>query len=676
MSKDSSNLDPDEMPTIPTPEAEARRLADPLLGTVLEGRFLLKMLLGRGGMGRVYLAEDQKLKRRVALKLMDPELSEQKEFKARFRREAVLQAQVSHPGIVQVLDLGESPEGAFIVLEFSDGQSLGNLLKLGKMALNRALDLFEQLLDVMDFAHKHDIVHRDLKPNNILIETRAKREIVRVLDFGIAKLASGGRSDTADIGMTLTQQGVGVGTIGYVALEQATGGPIDHRADIYSLGVILYQMLTGDMPHDSRSLSDYMISLAKNPVRPLAESHPALGIPGPIDQLIRHALARDPGERLPSALHFLDGIRAFRSGKPLSRTVAIDPGAAAAASRSAGRSSKRSWLGRYAPWAIAAGALGYAAFALTGGSVERRRLETALDQAEKRAGDFDRLDTEVKTFLSGAGIKETEAGRGLRAAEEERRSLAKDRETAVREQARLETELKSAQAALQKAGESGGTAVKDVERLNGEVARLGRELEAAKSQNGSASSALTKDLEDARKRLEDRQNELQAAKADVVRLGGEIVELRKRLDETERNLGSERDTRSRDAESFRLTRESLEAQVRTLREQAGTNAPAPVTGTATPPIRVTNRIRGKAVVITEVTGTFRSGESRALPLPQDKELLSGAAFVVPAQAGTLQSVRVGYRVRKADKSLDAPQSVAPDTILWKAGELQIDIGGS
>ncbi len=203
-------------------------------------------LIGRGGMGAVYAARQVSLDRRVALKLLPPELSRDPAAAKRFRREAHALARLSHPNIVAIHDFGETPDGAFFfVMEFVEGADLHRLIRDGRLALPQALDIVRQVCDALEFAHAQGFVHRDIKPANILVDPRGQ---VKVSDFGLAKLISehGAPADD-DLGPTMT--GGLVGTPEYIAPEQRRGDrPVDHRADIYSLGVMLYEMLTGRVP--------------------------------------------------------------------------------------------------------------------------------------------------------------------------------------------------------------------------------------------------------------------------------------------------------------------------------------------------------------------------------------------------------------------------------------------
>ena len=201
----------------------------------------LQTLLGRGGMGVVYRARHLKLDRLVAIKLLLPDLERDPAFAERFEREARALARLGHPGIVGIHDFGTAGGFYFLVMEFVDGANLRELLAQGRLGAKDALLFVPQLCDALQYAHDHRIVHRDIKPENILVDQDGR---VRIADFGLAKLLG---QEPASLGLTQTHQAVG--TPHYMAPEQvATAGSVDHRADLYSLGVVLYEMLTGNLP--------------------------------------------------------------------------------------------------------------------------------------------------------------------------------------------------------------------------------------------------------------------------------------------------------------------------------------------------------------------------------------------------------------------------------------------
>lgn len=196
-------------------------------------------LIGQGGMGAVYKVREKKLDRIVALKVLPRELVKDPEFEERFVREARAQGSLSHPHILTVYDFGETPDFFYIVAEFIDGVDLRQLMNMGRLSPLEALRIVPQICDALQFAHDQGVVHRDIKPENILLDQNGD---VRIADFGLAKIAGG-----QDVTLTRTEQGLG--TPHYMAPEQMTGArQVDHRADIYALGVVLYEMLTGQLP--------------------------------------------------------------------------------------------------------------------------------------------------------------------------------------------------------------------------------------------------------------------------------------------------------------------------------------------------------------------------------------------------------------------------------------------
>jgi predicted Ser/Thr protein kinase len=490
---------------------------DRVLGQVLDGRYRMRTVLGEGGMGTVYLCDDEKLnRRRVAVKLMSPLLTTDPEFRARFQREAVLQANLPHPQIVQVIDVGESAEGSYIAMEYSDGRSLATLIReLGPRPLDRALDIAEQILEVLDFAHRQGVVHRDLKPSNILIEDRAGREYVRILDFGIAKLVAGDGS--AEPGLTLTKSGHAYGTLGYMAPEQARGESesIDHRTDLYSVGVILHEMLTGRVPSPPEARTHpvrYAMWVAANPIRPIRETHPELGIPQEVDNIILGALRRDPVKRHPSALAFLNAIREFRRNAQAPTVRA--PAKAERRTPPPGDTREPLAVARPAtilPWMLAALAL------VGGGAGWWMHL-----RGDSRAG----------------GTTDPELARKLAAAEEQ----VRDRERAL-------TTEREAGAAL--AQELAGVKTSQAE-AEGLQRRLAADLEEARRQLGQAQAELVKlqgegegSLGDWKARAERAGTELSALDARVRELEASEGALRGRLERAEADLrqGGEAGTR-------------------------------------------------------------------------------------------------------------------------------------
>src|ERR1700736_42893 len=205
---------------------------------VLSGRYELSHLVARGGMAEVYRARGRLLDRPVALKVLFPELSIDRSFVERFRREAQAAANLSHPNIVPVFDWGEDTGTYFIVMEFIDGRPLSSILKTaGPLSAERTADVGAHVAAALGYAHKHGVIHRDVKPGNVLITDEGQ---VKVTDFGIARAANAEQN--------LTQTGAVMGTATYFSPEQAQGTTVDGRTDIYSLGVVLYELVTGRPP--------------------------------------------------------------------------------------------------------------------------------------------------------------------------------------------------------------------------------------------------------------------------------------------------------------------------------------------------------------------------------------------------------------------------------------------
>ena len=255
-------------------------------------------------MGRVYLAEHVKMNRQCAIKVMNPSLVNDAESSQRFAREASSAARILHPNVAAVFDYGESDKIVYLVMEYVDGESLSTILSNtpnGALEPRRAIDLARQIADGLQAAHELGIVHRDLKPDNVIVcRSRSGREIPKIVDFGIAKAVSEAPQDA------LTRSGLVIGTPEYMSPEQLLGDPVDARSDIYSLGCILYQMLTGN-PAFAGDSREQMIR------RRLHEAPPHVrdvlhDLPRRLDTLIVHMLARSPADRLASAAEARDTL--------------------------------------------------------------------------------------------------------------------------------------------------------------------------------------------------------------------------------------------------------------------------------------------------------------------------------------------------------------------------------
>jgi serine/threonine-protein kinase len=278
--------------------------ADIDVGSVFAGH-RIDDVVGKGGMGVVYRATDLALDRRVALKVVAPGVARDPVFRARFMRECRLAAGLDHPHVVPIFHAGEDSGRLYVTMRFVDGSDLRTLLKgEGPLDPPRAVGLIEQVAAALDEAHGHGLVHRDVKPANILIGNRDNAEHVFLADFGISKHRA------TEPGLTFT--GIAIGTPDYMAPEQAEARDVDGRADIYSLGCVLFQALSGHIPFERDSDVDKLWAHVHEPPPPLETVRP--GLPQALDAALSRALAKDPGDRHQSAGAFAREVLAALEG--------------------------------------------------------------------------------------------------------------------------------------------------------------------------------------------------------------------------------------------------------------------------------------------------------------------------------------------------------------------------
>jgi len=301
---------------------------DPLIGQVVAGRFHITSVLGEGGMGVVYVGEQQMgtTVRKVAVKTLHSHLSKDVSIQARFNREVGTVAQLEHPNTIKVYDFGTTKDGQlYIAMEFVAGKSLADtLVNAGSLTADRTIHIMRQICGALDEAHTQGIIHRDLKPDNIILTDRAgETDFVKVLDFGIAA-----RTESADAQkeQKLTQQGMVLGTPPYMSPEQFTGKPLDARSDVYSLGVMAYEMLTGKLPFDAETPWEWATQHMTAAPKPFEIVAPTANIPDGLRQAILRALSKDRTQRQDSARLFFAELSG--GGK---MTVEVRPVAAAAA---------------------------------------------------------------------------------------------------------------------------------------------------------------------------------------------------------------------------------------------------------------------------------------------------------------------------------------------------------
>jgi serine/threonine protein kinase/Flp pilus assembly protein TadD len=254
--------------------------------------------LGAGGMGEVYRAEDSRLKREVALKVLPPEMAENPERLRRFQREAELVASLSHPGIVTIYSVEEAEGVHFLTMELVSGQTLGELVPPGGMQVDAFLDLAIPLAQALAAAHDKGVTHRDLKPANVMVTPEGQ---VKVLDFGLAKLRVADAADDETLMPTeaLTQEGLVMGTIPYMAPEQLEGRLVDHRCDIFSIGILLHEMVTGERPFKGESSASLISAILRDSPRPISETRP--DVPRQLDRVLQRCLQKDPERRYQTA---------------------------------------------------------------------------------------------------------------------------------------------------------------------------------------------------------------------------------------------------------------------------------------------------------------------------------------------------------------------------------------
>ena len=291
-------------------------------GTIVDGRYTVVNRLGSGGMADVYCAEDQQLGRRVALKVLYDRFAEDEEFVERFRREASHAAGLNHQHIVAVYDRGEWEGTSYIAMEFVDGRTLKQVIQAeAPMDPVRAIDLITQVLRAARFAHRRGVIHRDLKPHNVIVDDEQR---AKVTDFGIARA---GASD-------MTQTGSIMGTAQYLSPEQAQGHGVTPQSDLYSIGICLYEMLTGKLPFEGDSA--VAIALKQVNEAPVPPSHYNRAIPAPLEDAVLRALAKDPGERFADADAFIAALEEAKeqilagNAPPAQPTAAFSPVAPAA----------------------------------------------------------------------------------------------------------------------------------------------------------------------------------------------------------------------------------------------------------------------------------------------------------------------------------------------------------
>jgi serine/threonine-protein kinase len=279
------------------------------MSQLLGGRYALGEMIGTGGMADVFIGDDTRLNRKVAIKVLRRDLARDPSFVARFRKEALAAGGLNHSGIVSVYDSGEENNSPYIVMELITGESLRQLLQKGLIPQARALEIVEGILQALEYSHKEGIVHRDVKPGNIMITDSGD---IKVMDFGIARA-------TDDISATMTNTWNVVGTAQYLSPEQATGEMADGRSDLYSLGCLMYELLTGRPPFTGDTPVSIAYQHVSSPITPASQVKP--GLSTDIDRMLEVVLSKDPNNRYQDATAMLADLQRVIKGEPVTTKI-------------------------------------------------------------------------------------------------------------------------------------------------------------------------------------------------------------------------------------------------------------------------------------------------------------------------------------------------------------------
>jgi serine/threonine-protein kinase len=301
---------------------------DPLIGAVLAGRYVVKKRIGEGGMGLVYEGLHRDIDKQVAIKVLRDDLSRRPEVVARFRQEAKSASRIGHENIVDISDFGETTRGAsYFVMEFLDGEDLGNVLgRDATVDAERACAIVLQCCRALSATHAKGIVHRDIKPENIFLTKRdGVDDFVKIVDFGIAKM-SDIEMDGAP-GRKLTKTGMIFGTPEYMSPEQAAGKELDHRVDVYALGIILYECLAGRVPFEGDTFMGVLTQHLFAELPPIMEMNPNANVTPELELVIRKALAKDPDDRYQDTEELAEAVTCALDGRLSRATVKTPPSA-------------------------------------------------------------------------------------------------------------------------------------------------------------------------------------------------------------------------------------------------------------------------------------------------------------------------------------------------------------
>ncbi|HEU6445607.1 MAG TPA: Stk1 family PASTA domain-containing Ser/Thr kinase, partial [Gaiellaceae bacterium] len=286
-------------------------VSDTLINTLFDGRYRILRRLGSGGMANVYLAQDEELGRHVAIKILNDRHASDDSFVERFRREAKNAAGLSHPNIVSIYDRGEAEGTYYIAMEYLEGRSLKDrIVAEGPLPIDAAIDAARQILRALGFAHRGGVVHRDVKPHNVLLAQDSGERRYKVTDFGISRTSAS----------QMTEAGSIVGTAQYLSPEQARGAPVDQRSDIYSVGIVLYELLTGKLPFTGETPLEIAMKHLSEIPKPPSSLRPE--VTPDLDMVVLRALAKDPAERFESAEEMDEELARVAAGSAVTAETA------------------------------------------------------------------------------------------------------------------------------------------------------------------------------------------------------------------------------------------------------------------------------------------------------------------------------------------------------------------
>ena len=301
--------------------------SDKYIGEQVAGQFHIRQRIGAGGMGSVYKAEQPDMNRHVAVKILHPRYLSRPDLVSRFRREARAMSHLSHPNTARVFLYGQLDDGAcYFVMEYLEGRNLAQTVRAeGPMEPLRAIHIMKQVCAALDEAHRAGIIHRDLKPENIFLTTQGGiQDFPKVLDFGLAKVTE---KQMRPGSMILTREGMVFGTPEFMSPEQAQGKPLEPNSDVYSLGVILYELLTGKLPFDAKQPLEFIqLHVNARPI-PLSERAPNISFPAGLEAVVMKTMEKRPEDRYSTAQEFADALE--RVANPPTSSPEITPHAEA-----------------------------------------------------------------------------------------------------------------------------------------------------------------------------------------------------------------------------------------------------------------------------------------------------------------------------------------------------------